>query len=164
MSLGLSERTKRDSKGFAIRTPENRELALKLWDEWLAVAYSDNPKELTDEEVQFINENSSISDRRNSQEYKKQIAWYFNNFDNHDSELFKHWRETMDLLDKHYRGMKLTDEEIKKYDNCYRSANDALLDLEKYKKGGLRRNNFYSSVKEEFGSYLKYNKKEVAYG
>ncbi|MDR0484196.1 MAG: hypothetical protein LBH40_02830, partial [Alphaproteobacteria bacterium] len=101
--------------GFAIRTLENRELSLSIWDSWLATAYSDNPKELTDEEVEFINENTYISDRDSTIEYKKLNSWYRKNFYNKDSEFYKHWKYSVDLMDKYRNGILLTKKEIARY-------------------------------------------------
>ncbi|MDR0484223.1 MAG: hypothetical protein LBH40_02990, partial [Alphaproteobacteria bacterium] len=145
--------------GFAIRTLENRELSLSIWDSWLATAYSDNPKELTDEEVEFINENSSIDDRENTQEYKKLNSWYRKNFYNKDSEFYKHWKDSVDLMDKYRRGVELTEEEIARYNSFYCRPFLAVMELDRFKKGGLRNNDF-ADRDRDFGLYLKYSQKE----
>ncbi|MDR0484433.1 MAG: hypothetical protein LBH40_04075 [Alphaproteobacteria bacterium] len=160
MSLGLKKKKKRDRDGFAIRTPENRELALSMWDSWLATAYTDNPKELTDEEVEFIIENSSIDDREKTKEFKKLDSWYHGSLKNHDSDLYKYWKEVNDLiLFKHHEGIALTEEEIYRYNNFYCPPYEALTRLSKFKKGGLR-NNDYHTRDRSFGSFLKYKEKE----
>lgn len=158
--MSLKDLTKRDSKGFAILTEENVKIAMEIWEDWLLKAYSDNPRQLTDEECEFIVENTNMSIRDASKVFNEINDWYWKEFDNHSSELYKNNRKADKLLtEKHYMGIKLTQEEIDFYNNTFVQPVSALNDLKvknysRYKKGGLRNNDF-DTAESEFGYLLK---------
>ncbi len=158
--MNLRNLTKRDSKGFAIFTEENIKIAMEIWEDWLLKAYSDNPKNLTEEECEFIEENTSNGIRGKSKVFDEINDWYWKEFDNHSSELYKNNRKASELMrKKHYMGIKLTQEEIDFYNNTFTQPVSALNDLKvknysRYKKGGLRNNDFDKRTKQ-FGYSLK---------
>ncbi len=158
--MSLKDLTKRDSKGFAILTEENVKIAMEIWEDWLLKAYSDNPRQLTDEECEFIEENTSMGIRNTSKVFDEINDWYWKEYNNRDSELYKNNRKADKLLtEKHYMGIKLTQEEIDFYNNTFVQPVTALNDMisknySRYKKGGLRNNNFHAK-ENDFGYLLK---------